>query len=1197
MYRILLSAFIFFMTLSFFSSCISNEQAKEESEKKEKQFPAPETITITPAIINTDTCPPPQEIDVPSKSGSSYTLKTKSESKTIALVPTVTKPAGFFAQMKNYTTEHGLALSGIACGFKDKAGNMWFGTYGGGVSRYDGKTFTNFTTAQGLTNNLVLCVYEDKKGNIWFGTSGEGVSCYNGRSFKNFKVAQGLANNKVNDITEDNEGDMWFSTSEGISRYNGKSFKNYTTDRGLADNLVMKCRKDKKGNLWFATGAGASCYDGKIFTNYTTEQGLVENTVTAVTEDKNGNLWFGTFGGKASLFDGRSFTNFSLAPGSIESIIEDKNGTIWFASHESGAISYDGKTFSHYTVTEGLVNNVINSITEDKNGNLWFGSYGGGLSRYDGRSFTSYNATQGLGSDIVWSIGEDKKGNIWFGTYGGGAARYDGKSFTNFTTAQGLAQDVVYGITEDKKGNLWFGTALKGVSCYNGKSFKNFTTQQGLVNNVVWFITADSKGNVWFGTQSGVSCYDGRSFKNFTTAQGLKNDVVYSIIEDKKGNIWMGTDGAGVMRYDGKTFTSYTSKQGLPGDLIYSVLEDKKGNLWFGIYGGGISRYDGKSFLNFSKAEGLADDNVSQVLEDKNGAIWIGTNWGLSKLNFKASRTGDSLKAIIPGANSLSNEELKNYKPAFETYNQRTGYPVKDVNVGQNCMFIDSKGIIWAATGDNKTALVRFDPSSLNHNPDPPSISIHEIKINEENISWYDLLADSNSALKDSTTSSPNILEEVNIFGRRLTEAERDTMRKQFRSVEFDSIAPFYPLPQNLVLTHDHNNITFEFGAIEPARSFLVNYQYILEGYDKNWCQPTGKTTATFGNIYEGEYTFKVKAQSPEGVWCEPITYTFKVLPPWYRTWWMYGSEGIAAFVLLFGLYNWRTASLRRDKEMLEETVKERTAEAIKQKEEAQEQKHIVEEKQREILDSIHYAKKIQEALLGEEEHVSEHLPNHFILFKPKDIISGDFYWSQEKQRHLYIAAADCTGHGVPGAMMSMLGIAFLNEITNSDHLLMPSEILTQLREKVVKELGASGQTKDGMDISLCRIDLKTNEVVWAGANNPLWILREENGKRFIEEITADKQTIGYNEKYKPYTDHVFKKMNGTFYLFTDGYADQFGGAKGKKFMYKPLKDRLISVSDQPLETQKKILLNTFDDWKGELAQVDDVCLIAIRIS
>lgn len=274
---------------------------------------------------------------------------------------------------------------------------------------------------------------------------------------------------------------------------------------------------------------------------------------------------------------------------------------------------------------------------------------------------------------------------------------------------------------------------------------------------------------------------------------------------------------------------------------------------------------------------------------------------------------------------------------------------------------------------------------------------------------------------------------------------------------------------------------------------------------------------------------------------------------------------------------------------------KKRANELIsRQKHEVEQQKHTIEEKQKDILDSIHYAKRIQDALLKEEQHVSNHLPEHFVLFKPKDIISGDFYWALEKQGHLYLAIADCTGHGVPGAMMSMLGIAFLNEITGVEKLQTPAEILDQLRIKIIKDLKSKdGITKDGMDISLIRLNLKTLQLEWAGANNPLWYLSLNE----LKEIKADKQPIGFHHNPTPFTNHSFQfQKEDTIYLFTDGYADQFGGKQGKKFKYAKLKELLLSVQPKNMNEQKEILDESFTAWRGNLEQVDDVCVIGIKI-
>ena len=263
-------------------------------------------------------------------------------------------------------------------------------------------------------------------------------------------------------------------------------------------------------------------------------------------------------------------------------------------------------------------------------------------------------------------------------------------------------------------------------------------------------------------------------------------------------------------------------------------------------------------------------------------------------------------------------------------------------------------------------------------------------------------------------------------------------------------------------------------------------------------------------------------------------------------------------------------------------------------------QKELVEEKQKEILDSIRYAKRIQDAVLKEQEHVSVHLPGHFVIFQPKDIVSGDFYWSIEKDNQWYVAAADCTGHGVPGAFLTILGISFLNEINTKDKLLTPAEILDSLRERIIAELSVTNKetndTKDGMDISLARLNLETKELMWAGANNPLWIVSKDNDTSFIE-IPAHNEPIGFYPTLTPFPNHVIQLKKGdTFYLFTDGFADQFGGNKGKKLKYKPVKELLVNATHESMEKQKQILLDYFANWKGNYEQTDDICFIGINI-
>jgi len=260
-------------------------------------------------------------------------------------------------------------------------------------------------------------------------------------------------------------------------------------------------------------------------------------------------------------------------------------------------------------------------------------------------------------------------------------------------------------------------------------------------------------------------------------------------------------------------------------------------------------------------------------------------------------------------------------------------------------------------------------------------------------------------------------------------------------------------------------------------------------------------------------------------------------------------------------------------------------------------QKDIIEEKNKSITDSINYAEKIQTAILPHYSSLQKCFPESFILFKPKDILSGDFYWLNHKEDCLFLAAADCTGHGVPGSLMSMLGSTFLNEIVNEKKITQPSTILFELRERVIailKQNEGDSKSKDGMDIALCKIDFTNGTLTYSGAFNPLWLVRNDE----LIELKANKFPIGtYVGERSEFTEHNMKLEKGDcIYVFTDGYADQFGGPKGKKFLYKRMQKLLISMKNDSMEQQKKMLETTIDDWKKNVEQVDDILVIGVRV-
>jgi two-component system, sensor histidine kinase ChiS len=873
----------------------------------------------TPIVHHLINKPPPKTIDLTKKSAP------------------VQIPADFFITMQNFNTEHGLALSTILCGFKDKAGNLWFGTSGNGVSRYDGLGFTNYYSSHGLIHNLIRSITEDSKGNIWFGTYG-GVSIYNGIYFENITVEQGLADNNVNAVLEDKSGHVWISTYNGLSRYNPNGndeeiqrITNYSTVDGLPGNFTEGILEDSKGNLWFATDNGMGKYNAagegeNTFEDFTRSVGIVGQRVYGLTEDEEGKIWFSMDVGLVSYDPVKEATGepaitiYTTANGLLSNriryIFADRKGSIWLGTRKGlSELRKSDSSFVNYTTLQGLANNEITSITQDNSGNLWIGTLGGGLSRYNGNAVVEFAAKQGLPVKTVYAMAEDKDGNLWIGGNEGGIAKFDldrrknrenilqtgNTGFLNFNTVHGITDQFIMTMMIDKSDNLWFGSA-DGLSKFDGRFIVTHSPEQGLIDDHVVGLKEDSKGNIWIGTfEQGLSMFDGQSFTNYTTDQGLVHNTIWDMHEDSTGAIWFATRG-GLSRFDGKKFINFTTAQGLPDNKLSIVTEDKEGNLLIGSWGGGVSiirkgwikmlsqgnvsQITQNIFENYNTSHGLPNDIIYGIIEDEDGNIFIGTSNGIT---------------ILKGGLHANHSQIA--KEGVEHYNEQTGYPIKDVSNNYS-MFIDRERLIWAGTGDK---LVRFDYNEIRRNTHTPQVFIKSVSINHENISWHSLqrARTRESEELQSPQSVPAFLHnELSVFSKRLTESERDTLIHTFRKVRFDSVRSFYAIPENLVLPYTHNTIGFDFVAIETSRPFMVQYQFMLEGNEKQWSPPSNRTKVEYSSLGQGKYTFKVRAQSPDGVWSEPISYSFKVLAPWWFTWW--------AFALYLMLFSFAILGIRR---------------------------------------------------------------------------------------------------------------------------------------------------------------------------------------------------------------------------------------------------------------------------------------------
>ncbi len=752
----------------------------------------------------------------------------------------VVSAGGGTGHWRTYDAADGFAGVTTLSIFQDREGYLWFGSFDGGVSRYDGKTWTTFTKQDGLADNRVLAIFQDREGYLWFGTEAGGVSRFDGKAFTTFTQKDGLAGNLVFSIIQDQEGYLWFGTagSGGVSRFDGKTFTTFTTRDSLAYNGVWSVFQDRDGVLWFGTTyGGVSRYDpsakpvpsgveglragGKTWTAFTAKDGLAGNSVISIIQDREGYLWFGTWGGGVSRYDpsakpvpsgveglragGKTWTTFTTRDGlagiSVSKILQDRDGYLWFATGwvgTGGGVSrYDGKTFVNFTTRDGLAHNEVYSLFQDREGHLWFGG-NGGVTQYDARTWTTFTTQDGLTHNDVGPIFQDREGHLWFGTEGG-VSRYDGKTWTTFTAKDGLANNSVRSILQDREGHLWFGTYGGGVSRYDGKTFSTFTAEDGLAGNLVRPICMDREGHLWFGTQEGgVSRYDGRTFTTFTPQDGLANVWVMSIFQDREGHLWFGTRWGDVSRYDGKTFTTFTTRE----SAVVSIFQDREGHLW--MDGGGVRQYDplrladarsgqastssggpGKTFKTFSIEEGLAGNTVSSIIQDREGHLWFGNpGGGVSRYD------GQTFQTIVQ-PDGLGSNVVKS-------------------------ILQDREGHIWFGTSKGAT---RYRPPP----PSPPPVFIDAVVSDRR----YEKVSD-------------------------------------------------LAVPSSVGLTvFEYHGISFK------TRPEGMVYRYRLRGYDKDW-RNTRARRMEYQNLPRGTYTFEVVAVDRDLVYSKtPATVTLRVHLPY----------------------------------------------------------------------------------------------------------------------------------------------------------------------------------------------------------------------------------------------------------------------------------------------------------------------------
>jgi len=887
---------VFFITA--FISCTENKEHSIKKKIVKKAIGKPVTDSIAPPIITPI---------VPAKA-----VSVTITSRPFSFDPRMGKEA-----ITTITPANGLPLGLFYSGFvQDITGNLWF-TNRTNIIKYDGHTFISYPLIPGdnvRCTNIAL----DSNNELWAaivkpdstGTSDvANLYVFNGISFEPLPGMQSAFKNKNRifsiGLFPQHDGTIWVvaDNRNQILKFKGRDIQKTITQNDFPHKWISDIKTDRQGNTWFTDRSDSTLtqYDGKTFKTLTSADGLPKTTLSNTFPFSADSIHIQTSIDGSFLFDGQKSIRVKWRP-----LLLDKQGTLWSDSSAE--------------VNKRSVAGIININRED--GLSITRSWDLGLDNEDNVWVLLENSLNQLYKPVTTyedvlptpmrrygfrALHNDSHGNYWLGSITSGIGYYNGKTLTHYSfpnngaTNPFSSDNNIGAITEDKAGNLWFGTWGGSLIKYDGKSFFNYNKSNGLAIGAIGLVLmADSKGNIWFSKkfgpiQNGAAYFNGKELVSFSTAQGLCNNTVNSICEDSAGTMWFGTDN-GLSRFKNGRFTTFNENDGLSSSRINAITGDKNGNLWLAT-DVGVSRFDGAQFINYTTENGILAGNINVIKMDTvNNLLWMVTDVGFTAMSIKANHP-DSV--------------------TFENYSEAEGFPVK----GVNDFMIDSTGAILTSEGRN--SIKRVDYKKVKENSKPFNLHIAQIRLNNEAICW--------SHLKDGGKDSVVLQMEMQLrFGKLLSSDVLEQMAKQFNGVRYDSIIPFDFIPYNLSLPYKANSISFDFAAIDPHFSKSTRYKYMLEGFDKTW-SPLGKNTnANFGNLWEDSYTFKLKALNPYGIWSE-MRYSFKVLPPWYRTWWAYAGYGLIFLFIIWRVHLYQQKiTIRRERERTQQKELEQAKEIEK---------------------------------------------------------------------------------------------------------------------------------------------------------------------------------------------------------------------------------------------------------------------------
>lgn len=1048
----------------------------------------------------------------------------------------------------NYSLEHGLAQSQVQCITQDQRGYLWFGTLGGGVSQFDGRTFTTYNESNGLSNNRIYTVLESSAGELWFGTRDRGLTRFDGQQFTYIDTTNGLPHYKVFCSMEDHQQRLWFGTlGGGIAIFDGENWQTLNATQGLQAERIYAIHEAQDQTIWITSSThGVFQYssDLQLLQHLSQEDGgLQSNRMLSMTQDEEGQLWFGSLGDGISVLTGDSLWSLTEADGLISNrvrkMIVDQKGRVWIGT-DGGITIYDHGELFNLTTQNGLAKNTIKSLHCDVEGNVWIGYDGEGVAMFKGERFFHLNDPI-VEESPTWAIASDAQNRRWIGTLGNGILCIAEDTSIQFTTQNGLPNNFIHSLLLDSKGRMWIGCEDGKLALYENGGFNTINLYPHDPLNSIGALYEDRNGHIWIGSsRAGITRYDGEVFKHYhqqmLDAWNERNNPdeslipsVYSITEDQNGHLWF-CGGNGLFEYDGRHFKHYGRHEGLNQPFTYSLVTDQKGGLWIGTAGGGVYHLSNGKFRAITTANGLSSNSVWLLQFDQFHHLWVGTEKGVDKIVF---------------ADQPNGQKNFDYIANVRYYGVNEGFI--GMETSQNTGHLDPNGHLWFATIKGVTC---YRPEHDYVPQQAPKIYLTKVQLFLQETDW--------------------------------------------KGITKQSLTPWSNLPTHPELSYQQNHLSFEFVGIHTSNPKSVQYSYRLEGLEEDWSPLTDRNNAIYASIPPGTYTFQLKAFNNQGLSTEPpLQWTFTILPPFWNTWWFYSLCGAVFILLLISFFKYRELAHRKRTRVLENLVDQRTAELLQEK-------STVEQQNLSIRSSINYAKRLQDSLLPDANQLGKYFDGHFVFYKPRDIVSGDFYWFAKTEEFFFLAVADCTGHGVPGAFMSMIGHTLLDDIINIKSIHDPTEVLTQLDLRISDALRSGNQQlnpqEEGMEISLLRFDFNQMELTFAGANQLVYLYTQGQFQELSGSIYSIGGMYGMNrQKEFPSTTLTLEK--GQFiYLFTDGYPDQFGGTEDQKFMTVRFRKLLEASQRLSMHQQQDALESTFKNWKGVRRQIDDVLVIGLRV-